>query len=418
MNSLLWCKQNHAVAGFVIKGQTRASAAHKNMVDKICLIKLPNSAILKSYMTEKIEFSLYKHVPAKAQIKLFAAIFFTFAPLALLTTSPIGAGMPWQLLTVWMLFSGIIAIGWAFSFIRNLKFLFLVIPLQLVFISTQMALGMHYRVPQPTIYVAGFLTMALIVIGYIFYVSYINSEGARSFRLQTEINLAKDIHDHLVPPINFSNDKVEIYGISVAAGEVGGDLLDLVQKDGVINCFVADVSGHGVRAGVMMGMMKSAIRMKMIDPEVEPKFVDLLNDVLYELKRPDMFATFAGIRIDNAGKISYINAGHQPIFHYIKSGKRLSKMESTYPPLAVLPGLKFEAIEMNATTGDLLVLITDGFEEVFDKQGNVFGLERLQEVLLANADKPLKEIYETVVVETAKFGAQSDDQTLLAIRIK
>ncbi len=369
-------------------------------------------------MKEKTDFSLYKHLSAKAQLKLFAAIFFTFAPLALLSVSRVGAGMPWQLVSVWLLSSGLIAVGWAFSFIRDRRFLFLVIPLQGLSIYIQMVLGMHYGVSRPTIFVTGFLALLLIVIGYIFYVSFINSEGMRSYRLQTEINLAKDIHDHLVPPISFSNERVEICGVSIAAGEVGGDLLDLIDKNGTINCFVADVSGHGVRAGVMMGMMKSAIRMKMLQPGSHLNFVDTLNDVLYELKRPDMFATFAGLQIDRSGKFSYVNAGHLPVLHFHQAGGKLSKLDSTYPPLAVLSGLAFNGIDLQVSKGDLLVLVTDGFIEIFDKAGEEFGLGRLEKVLLENCQKPIKDIYDAAIKETSKFGPQSDDQTMLLIRIK
>lgn len=374
--------------------------------------------MLGHYMTDKKEFSLYKHLSGKAQLKLFSAIFFTFAPLALMSVSQIGSGMPWQLVAVWLLSSGLIAVGWAYSFIRDRRFLFLVIPFQGLSIYFQMVLGLHYEASKPTIFVTGFLAVLLIVIGYIFYVSFINGEGMRSYRLQTEINLAKDIHDHLVPEIIYSNEKVDIYGNSIAAGEVGGDLLDLVEKDGAIYSFVADVSGHGVRAGVMMGMLKSAIRMQMRRLETGPNLVDSINDVLYELKRPDMFATFAGVLIGKDGAFSYINAGHLPILHYSKSTQKIHLYDSTYPPLAVLPGQNFGGINIKAFTGDLLILVTDGFVEVFDKNDHEFGFERIEEIVMKNCNQPLKEIYGILSIETTKFGSQSDDQTFLAVRVK
>jgi hypothetical protein len=368
-------------------------------------------------MPDKIEFSLYKHLSGKAQLKLFSAIFFTFAPLALMSITTFGTEMPRPLFAFWLLSSGVIAVGWAYSFIRNIKIMFVIIPLQILIIVAQIFLGIHYGLPRPEMSITGALMVTLIVVGYVFYVSFINGEGMRSYRLQTEINLAKDIHDHLVPEINYSNEKVDIYGYSVAAGEVGGDLLDLVKKDGAVYSFVADVSGHGVRAGVMMGMLKSAIRMQMHSSEIGTNPVDAINDVLYELKRPDMFATFAGLLIGKDSSFSYINAGHPPILHFSKSAKKIQQYESSYPPLAVLPGQNFGSINIKALSGDLLILVTDGFVEVFDKSDNEFGIERIEEILMTNYEKPLKEIYEILSNETTKFGRQSDDQTFLAIRV-
>jgi serine phosphatase RsbU (regulator of sigma subunit) len=143
-----------------------------------------------------------------------------------------------------------------------------------------------------------------------------------------------------------------------------------------------------------------------------------LNDVLYELKRPDMFATFAGLHISRTGEFTYVNAGHLPILHFQHLTKQIHKLDSTYPPLAVLPGQPFDGVKISVQSGDLLVLVTDGFVEVFDKNEQEFGQVRIENTILKHAGKPIKEIYDNLVTETLKFGSQSDDQTFLAIRVK
>ena len=114
------------------------------------------------------------------------------------------------------------------------------------------------------------ICICVIVLGYVFFVVFISGEGAKTMRLRTEINLAQQIHGHLVPAIDRATERLELYGVSVPASEVGGDLMDVCHGDGKTGLYVADVTGHGVSAGVSMSMIKSAIRMKLRDePELD-----------------------------------------------------------------------------------------------------------------------------------------------------
>jgi len=82
-----------------------------------------------------------------------------------------------------------------------------------------------------------------------------------TFAAHTEIELASRIQQQLVPPIQATVGSFEAYGVSLPSGTVGGDLIDLIQADGLLCAYVADVAGHGVAAGVMMSMVKTAVRM-------------------------------------------------------------------------------------------------------------------------------------------------------------
>jgi sigma-B regulation protein RsbU (phosphoserine phosphatase) len=99
-----------------------------------------------------------------------------------------------------------------------------------------------------------------MVLGYILLVIFINKEGIKNLRLQAEINLAQELHSNLVPKIEIVNNRFEIFGISNPTDEVGGDLIDFFENETAQTCYIADVSGHGVAAGSMMGMFKSTIR--------------------------------------------------------------------------------------------------------------------------------------------------------------
>src|SRR5262249_6064758 len=103
--------------------------------------------------------------------------------------------------------------------------------------------------------ILGFLTASFIVLSH-----FARREGTRYVRAHTEIALPRDIHRLLVPPLARRIGRFEFRGISIPSGDVGGDLIDLVESDGHWIGYVADVSGHGVGAGLLMGMVKSATR--------------------------------------------------------------------------------------------------------------------------------------------------------------
>jgi hypothetical protein len=156
-----------------------------------------------------------------------------------------------------------------------------------------------------------------IVLGYVFFVRFIRSEGQRYVRVQTEMELAHDIHRRLVPPIAVSTQHHEFYGLSVPSGEMGGDLVDLVQDGNKWVGYLADVSGHGVPSGIMMAMVKSAARMRLISSAPPYVVLEDLNRVISELKAGDnTFVTLAFLTSGTADDFHFATAGHPPILHF------------------------------------------------------------------------------------------------------
>src|SRR5262245_14858352 len=102
------------------------------------------------------------------------------------------------------------------------------------------------------------IVIVTLIASFLAFSLFVRREGSRYVRASTEIALARDIHRLLVPPIGRRVGSFEFRGTSVPSGDVGGDLIDLVETDGRWIGYVADVSGHGVGAGLLMGMVKSA----------------------------------------------------------------------------------------------------------------------------------------------------------------
>lgn len=363
------------------------------------------------------EAKFYQSLSLKSQVKLYSAVFFTFAPLAFLAGSRVVQTWPAYQVIAWMIGSGIIAVCYAFSFTRSYKFLSVTIPLHIVIPIALAKFFVPAGAPGMGLSLAGVGSVFLIALGYVFYIIFITTEGTRTLRLQTEINLAQQIHSHLVPEVSLTTRQLEIYGKSVASNEVGGDLVDVVDHDGKLGLYIADVSGHGVRAGVLMSMVKSAIRMKLLHSTALDKLCSDLNSVVFQVKQAEMFVTFSAMSFDGGASVQYAMAGHPPILHYERESRTVRQLPNQYPPLGVLEGLPFATDTAPVEKGDIYVLLTDGLLEIDGEWDVELGLKRIEKIVAENADKPMRELYTIIVSTVASLGKIDDDQTLLLARV-
>ncbi|MBC7836032.1 MAG: SpoIIE family protein phosphatase, partial [Phycisphaerales bacterium] len=200
-----------------------------------------------------------------------------------------------------------------------------------------------FAIGAPRVTVAGLGSIAMVALGYILFVSVIRTQGVQSARMQAELDLASQIHRALVPDIQRRFGPIDVFARSLASGEMGGDLMEVVEHDGVIDVCLADVSSHGVRAGVVMGMVKSAIRTRLLVPTPLHDLLNDLNTVLAGAIEPGMFATFAALRFQpdptlpaGALRVQYALAGHLPIFH-ITPSRAVTDLPNQSLPLGLFP---------------------------------------------------------------------------------
>ncbi len=201
------------------------------------------------------------------------------------------------------------------------------------------------------------------------------AESRRYARLRSEIELATEIHHVLVPPIAITIAGFEFYGASAPSGEVGGDLIDVASSptrpdDWV--AYLADVSGHGVAPGLVMGMVKSSARMLLSSGADSTHLMSRLNEVLYHPKKPDMFITFCYIARE-AGITHLGLAGHPPILHFSAATSAITAHECPNMPLGILSEGEFPASIVESHPGDHFLLYTDGFVEAANAKGEEFG---------------------------------------------
>ena len=366
----------------------------------------------------KPDKNAFGHVSLQARLIFYAGVFCVFAPFSLIYDLASPKGLPWTIIAAWSVYSGLTAVGWAYGFTKNLRYLWFHVPASFVvpmFYGDDFYQRSNIKL---ALALQGGIAIGVILLGYIFFVIFISGEGTKTIRLRTEINLAKQIHDHLVPTIDQSTEHLEIYGISRPASEVGGDLMDVHHGRDKTGLFVADVTGPGVPAGLSMGMIKSAMLLKQPDGARLADLVSGLNDLICRTQRPSTLATFAGLELHRNGKASYALAGHLPILHFRPAARRLDKLHNAQPPLGVFEGRAFTDAHVEAARGDLFVILTDGFTEVFDAGGEEFGEARIERIVEENGDRPLREIYEKILAAVRGFGPQADDQTLLLARLR
>lgn len=257
---------------------------------------------------------------------------------------------------------------------------------------------------------------ALLFASYVLMMEFLRREGSRYYTTQTEMHLANEIHRGLVPDVCTTMGDYEFYGRSIPSGEVGGDVLDVIDMDGSWFAYVADVSGHGVPAGVLMTMVKSAARMRLASTGAEA-FLEKMNDVLAPLSAPTMFTTLASVRHCGDGRLELGSAGHLPALHYSSALRAIQKCFVINFPIALFnEHLEFATLQIECEPGDILALLTDGFTELSNRSGEELGFVPLESLIVEQANGALCEIAQSIYDLAHSYGKQTDDQTLLLIR--
>jgi hypothetical protein len=267
---------------------------------------------------------------------------------------------------------------------------------------------------RPQIFVLAVGAIVSVVAGYILFIVFFSQQGSRFFRAQTEIALAAEIHRALVPRIERTLGPYELFGASVPSGEVGGDLVDVTGDADAWTAYVADVSGHGVSAGLLMAMFKTAVRTCALDAPPRT-LLEEVHRALYPLKTGNMFVT-AGFLGCVAGDFTLSLAGHPSLLHFRSKTATVQEHPTLDLPLGILPEQTFTSVPIACDTGDILLLLTDGFTEVFDKNGNELGIEPIKAALEKSAVLPLSQIFERLRQVALSAGHQDDDQTMLLVR--
>jgi hypothetical protein len=364
----------------------------------------------------------WRRMPVRSMILFIAAVFFIFAPIGFIMDIWQGGDNSFIRLGLYVLYSGLVAIGYAFSFTRSIKVFPFVILFQFGFHfvpwasyfpgGPETASEIHSRMM-----VDGMGIIACIILAYILIIKFINEEGIKQIELSKEMELAGEIHRVLVPNIDYSDGHFEITGRSKPTDEVGGDLIDIINEDNDKIIYMIDVSGHGVGPGLLTGMFKASFQSLYEKGKSLYTIVNNINRVLLKQRKKGMFITIGGLRFHDDNKLEILLAGHPPIIRIDKNG-HIDELKITQLPLLTLLNSEYKTESTISKSGDLYIIYSDGIIETTNRKGEEFGTERFRKILEETYSSSTKEISDQIYKELNDHGSGHDDQSLIVIRKK
>jgi len=239
-------------------------------------------------------------------------------------------------------------------------------------------------------------------------------------RLEEELKHARKIQQRLLPKADPEIEGYDISGRSVPCRWVGGDYFDFIPlRENRLGLVIADVCGKGIPAAVIMSSLQAALHTLADQGMAMKTAISSLNRYLCRNTEDNKFATgFCGILEPSTNRFFYINCGHNPPFIFRKNGN-LEKLNEGGLILGVIEERDYEQGRVDLNPGDVLLMYTDGVTEAENDKGELFGEERLAELVRGLLNKKSNEIIELIKDEVEKFakdGQLEDDLTLVCVK--
>ncbi|MFQ5659853.1 MAG: SpoIIE family protein phosphatase [Gammaproteobacteria bacterium] len=233
-------------------------------------------------------------------------------------------------------------------------------------------------------------------------------------RMQKELELAREIQMSLLPD---DHDRdLPVIGMNVPAREVSGDFYDFfLRDDGLIYFNLADVSGKGMNAALLMAKASSLLHHLAKDMDDPGEHLARVNDEICETASHGMFITIVSGFIDRtAGTIMLANAGHQPPLFHNRSGE-FEEIHATAPPLGIVSGAEFPVTTI-PMDGGCLYIFTDGVTESLDEHNRQLDVAGLIALIQSSSKVTARERLEGIIAEIRRPDiSQHDDITLVLI---
>lgn len=251
-------------------------------------------------------------------------------------------------------------------------------------------------------------------------VAAIQKQAESERRKRSELEIAANVQQKLFPRKLRKMRTVDYAGQCLPAREVGGDYYDFLEiTDHSLGFVLADVSGKGVPAALLMANLQASFRNQPPGALLRPSDVlAAVNRHFFESTAAERFATlFFGIYDDGTRRIRYVNCAHVSPFLLRASGE-VVKLQATATMLGAFQIWKCREAAVDLQRGDTLLLYSDGVTEAGIEHGDEFGDDRLERILRENAGAPASILVQKVIDAVAQFSgvSRSDDVTVVALR--
>jgi len=242
-------------------------------------------------------------------------------------------------------------------------------------------------------------------------------------RMEEELNLAKTIQQGLLPSPIPEISGFDLKATNISSRQVGGDYFDILEtpdKGSILA--IADVTGKGVPASLLMANLQSMLHALAPIDITLAEATGSINNIIYENTPPDKFITFFWGKISTDGKrFDYVNAGHNNPLLFRKGNDQPLELDKGGVILGAMPSMApYESASIEFQSGDVLILYTDGVTEAMNTdKTEEYEEERLIACLNKNIGKSSQEIIDAVITDITEFsnGIQYDDITLLVLRV-
>jgi len=246
-------------------------------------------------------------------------------------------------------------------------------------------------------------------------------------RKNTELAIAAEIQQSFLPETIPQIDHFDIAAKSIMAKEVGGDFFDMIpfeviplQKD-QLAILIADVSGKGIPAALFMALSRIVVRVNAITHLKEPaEVIRNANAVIAADSKAGMFVTlFYGVLDARDRTLAYVNAGHNPPLICRGADGAISEIPATGMAIGAIEDAEYTSGTVVLKPGDVMVLYTDGITEAENASQEMFGEERLREIISRTQTLTAAAIVNAILESVQAFvgtNPQSDDITLMVVR--
>jgi serine phosphatase RsbU (regulator of sigma subunit) len=227
-------------------------------------------------------------------------------------------------------------------------------------------------------------------------------------QITRDLQIARRVQEALVPSGSFRGPRIEIRSAYIPSETLSGDFYDYFLHENMMYLFVADVSGHGLPAAILVSLLKSYIHTE-ADPNTRlSDLMSRLNDFLFSVSLPTQFATAQLFRLNGDGNLSYSNAAH-PGFLLLRGGQgKADFLEDPSPLLGAMPRMVYDDRAVHVSPGDTLFVYTDGLTDRRTAGGEFYSIDRVASLMEKHRDAELNTIYDAIDNDVRRFSATDE----------
>ncbi|HSY49010.1 MAG TPA: fused response regulator/phosphatase [Thermoanaerobaculia bacterium] len=227
-------------------------------------------------------------------------------------------------------------------------------------------------------------------------------------QITRDLQIARRVQEALMPNGSFRGPRIEIRSAYIPSETLSGDFYDYFLQDDLLYLFVADVSGHGLPASILVALLKSYIHTEADAGTPLSSFMTNLNDFLFSVSLPTQFATALLFRIDSDGALVYSNAAHPPFLLFRQSIGKTVIHEFPSHLLGAMPSMVFEENRLQVAAGDTLFAYTDGLTDRRNASGDFYSIDRIAALMDDAGDSDLTTLYDRIYEDVSTFAATEE----------